>query len=576
MTDAAPLHWPLILADDDLPRALIGETVEGEVALTGYANLFPLAYFRAYAPHVVLAPTATGAGRVRIDVQLAAIDGATRTIRSETADLIAGETWRGEGLTLSDLPETGALFLVLAPETDARIIGAAWTAESAPRRDVRLSVGIATFNRPDDVARTVDLLAARRGDGVAEVHVVDQGQERADFPDLPGFLHTYVQRNLGGAGGFARALAEALAAERATHHVFMDDDAFPQAEIFARLRFFLAHAAADHAVGGQMLALEDPLQMTEFGVRLSRDGERENLGRGLRVDRPEVAALSHRVETIDAHAWWFWAVPLAAAKAAGPPLPVFIKFDDIEYTDRLSRAGVASAPLPGLFIRHPAIHMKAADWRYYYFARNAAIAASSFGRDGVGRIYGLKTLLGSLLRHEYRRLELEIMALDDYLAGTQFLAEGDEEAIHDRVRALSNRLRGPDAVELKPGAYAEAPALSGEPASETARYLAAFLRSWLPTRAERPFVWSNASQVDPIAASRRSYLRPMAKEGTFELYAFDRRRYLSLLPRALWAAVRFAAGARRASREWSENAARLIAAEAWAKRLEARSSEETR
>jgi hypothetical protein len=152
---------------------------------------------------------------------------------------------------------------------DAELSGGAWLADCPDPAEVRLAIIVTTFRREAEVAIT-----ARRITGfldswepllgaAARLYLVDNGgtARPAPHPSL-----TLVKNpNLGGAGGFARGLAEARDAGF-THCLFMDDDASMQMEALVRTIAFLRLARSPKAaLSGAMISEARRWAMWENG-----------------------------------------------------------------------------------------------------------------------------------------------------------------------------------------------------------------------------------------------------------------------------------------------------------------------
>src|SRR3954464_13860060 len=129
-----------------------------EVSFATYFNAFPASYWRRWTvlPSVVLSMRVSGPGRV--DVYRSKADGSIIHV--------TGTTTTGEDRTLEfelDLTpfEDGGWywFDVSADDSPVTVHQAAWWAPQAPVREARLSIGICTYNRPDDCVSALSALA---------------------------------------------------------------------------------------------------------------------------------------------------------------------------------------------------------------------------------------------------------------------------------------------------------------------------------------------------------------------------------------------------------------------------------
>src|SRR6185437_15732447 len=107
-------------------------------------------------------------------------------------------------------------FDIVADEKHAIFEGAEWTTGADPVRTGKASIGITTYNKPDYCIWTLANLADS-GDLrelIDRIFIVDQGdrrvEEQPEYPEvaeaLGDQLQIITQPNLGGSGGFARAM----------------------------------------------------------------------------------------------------------------------------------------------------------------------------------------------------------------------------------------------------------------------------------------------------------------------------------------------------------------------------------
>jgi len=411
-------------------------TAGDEVSFATYFNAFPAAYWRRWTSlsSVVLRLRLSGVGR--IDVYRSKADG---TIVHTTGTPVSGTEEQVElELDLTPFVDGGWYWFDLTADEELTVLEAGWYADRRPLREGRLAVGICTFNRPVDCVAAVATIA---GDPVvdaelAAVVVADQGNRKvrddAHFPQLAEQLGERLilveQGNLGGSGGFARAMHETLSRTDATHLLFLDDDVQLEADSLHRALAFSRFTDAPMLVGGQMLALQDRSVLHTMGESVDRykflyrpaafgvtqhDFAEESLR--------ETEELHRRVD-VDYNAWWMCLIPRETAEQIGLPLPLFIKWDDAEYGLRAGAAGVKTVTLPGAAIWHLAWTDKddVSDWQAYFFARNRLVVAAlhSPHEDGGGIAHSsIKADLKHLLKLEYSAVALHLKAYEDFLAG---------------------------------------------------------------------------------------------------------------------------------------------------------------
>ncbi|RBY89838.1 glycosyltransferase [Blastococcus sp. TF02A-26] len=412
-----------------------------EVSFATYFNAFPASYWRRWTTldRVVLGLTLSGRGRV--DVYRSKADGSVIHVTGATT---AGEERRLEfELDLTPFEDGGWYWFDLtADDAELTVRDAGWWSPQAPEQEARLSIGICTFNRPDDCVAALQALAD--DDVVRElittVVVADQGSRRvraaaafaAAEAALGGRLRLVEQGNLGGSGGFSRTMYESLTATDATHHLLLDDDVQIEPDCIARLFAFARFAKEPAIVGGQMLTLQDrsvlhtmgevvapdtffwrPAPNTEYTHDFAEESLRES---------PDL----HRRIDVDYTGWWMCLVPRAVMESVGLALPLFIKWDDAEYGVRAREAGHSVVTLPGAAVWHLSWSDKddEAGWQAYFHTRNRLVAAalhSSFERGGRLLLDTLKHDLRRLLVLQYATTALRHRGYEDFLAGPEQL-----------------------------------------------------------------------------------------------------------------------------------------------------------
>lgn len=370
------------------------------------------------------------------------------------------------------------LFVELTALRPTEVAAIEFVTETPPRRRATLSIGLCTFNQETYLARTLSGVARLTEETAAirAVHVVNQGAPFASAAIralLAGpKMHLVEQRNLGGAGGFTRTLAEALAAPApASHHLMMDDDIVLDPRMITRALRFLDHATGDIALGAGMLDLLHPTMMYEAGAFLRADNIIVPYCHN--VDLADPGQLWHFNTPVrtDYNAWWFCILPLERCRAVGLPAPVFIRGDDFEYGQRLAREGVRTVTLPGIAVHHEPFYAKPQGWQAYYDLRNRLIFAASYPERvrqlSLAHVIGLVT--DAILTHQYATAELRMRAVADFLAGPEAVFGRDPEALHGEIMAL-NRAHAPE--RLEGAAWKAEPEAPGRPRPVGMRSLA--------------------------------------------------------------------------------------------------------
>jgi galactofuranosylgalactofuranosylrhamnosyl-N-acetylglucosaminyl-diphospho-decaprenol beta-1,5/1,6-galactofuranosyltransferase len=408
-----------------------------EVSFATYFNAFPASYWRRWTVlgQVVLGMEVSGPGR--IDVYRSKADGSIIHVTGATT---TGDQRRLEfELDLTPFEDGGWYwFDVTADDAPVTVHQAAWWAPQAPAEDTRLSIGICTFNRPDDCVGALSALADDPvvKDLITTVVVADQGNRKvrdaAGFPAaaaaLGDRLRLVEQPNLGGSGGFSRTMYEMLRHTDATHHLLLDDDVLLEPDSVARAYAVARFAKRPMLVGGQMLALQDRSVLHTMGEVVAPDKffwraapnteyAHDFAKRSLRK-APDL----HRRVDVDYTGWWMCLLPRAAIERLGLALPVFIKWDDAEYGLRAGEQGFPTATMPGVAVWHLSWSDKddTAGWQAYFHTRNRLVAAALHTQHKRGGLLLRDTFkfdLKFLIMMQYATAALHHRAYEDFLAG---------------------------------------------------------------------------------------------------------------------------------------------------------------
>ncbi|TQN41523.1 galactofuranosylgalactofuranosylrhamnosyl-N-acetylglucosaminyl-diphospho-decaprenol beta-1,5/1,6-galactofuranosyltransferase [Blastococcus colisei] len=428
-----------------------------QVSFATYFNAFPAAYWRRWTsvPSVVLRLRLSGSGRV--DVYRSKADG---DIVHVTASAVGGTDQEVEfQLDLTPFIDGGWYWFDLVADSELTIVEAGWYADHEPLREGRLSVGICTFNRPGDCTAAMATIAADPvvSAQLSAVVVADQGNRKvrddAGYAEVAALLgdrlHLVEQGNLGGSGGFARAMYETLERTDATHLLFLDDDVQLEADSLHRALTFSRFTDQPVLVGGQMLALQDRSVLHTMGEVvdrhsfLYRPAAYAVTGHNFAEQSLRETRQLHRRVDVDYNAWWMCLIPREVPEKLGLPLPLFIKWDDAEYGLRAKAAGYPTVTLPGAAIWHLAWTDKddVSDWQAYFFARNRLIVAALHSPHTDGGGIPRSSILADLkhlLKLEYSAVALHLKAYEDFLAGPSSVFSALPTALGD-VRAEQSR-----------------------------------------------------------------------------------------------------------------------------------------
>lgn len=572
------------------------------VSFASYFNAFPASYWRRWSTveeirlrirlrggATVLVYRSSGKGHVE-RVKTAHID--SDTLVEETFDL-----------PLTPFVDGGWYwFDIVADGRAATLAQADWLAVPEQGRQGHVTIGITTFNRPRFCVEQLQVLAASGDvlDAVDEIVVVDQGTDRVDgHPEFPAVaaalgarLRVIDQANLGGSGGFARAMQETVEAGRSDYVLLLDDDVILEPEGILRAATFADLARTPTIVGGHMFDLYNRSVLHVFGETI--EGYRwwmtpvanTEMSHDL-AHRPlrETAWLHRRVD-VEYNAWWMCLIPVEVIKKIGLSLPLFIKWDDIEYGLRAKQAGFPTVTLPGAAVWHVPWHSKdvMTDWQAYFTERNRIVTAlmySPYERGGNLLKESLFITIKHALAMQYSTAELMLLAIEDALKGPQALRPSilTKMAELRELRASFTDAQGAPNVDAFPPVRRTKPPRKGRsavaPASRQAMFRAALLGAARQLRPVAPAVKTHPEVVVPHVdqtwwrlARLDSALVSSADGTNLAWYQRDRRRFWSLVKRASALHAQLARDWRRLSLRYREALPELTTPESWQETFE--------
>lgn len=434
-------------------------------SLCTYFNAFPAGYWRRWTSieTVRLQAEVCGSGRLHVyksngrglSVPVGAVDIDTDAERFRVVSACVPMTGFMDGGYIWFDAEAGA-------DSTLKIRNAMWQVPRQSRHaseHTTLSIAITTFNRPTYCLD--QLIAISEAESLRErldtVYCVDQGTDAvcdqrgfAAVSDELGGQLTYIrQRNLGGSGGFSRGMYETVQAGTSTYTLLLDDDAISEPESILRAVQFADYATRTVLVGGGMLHLDNRTILYTQGERIDRRTMWMYPSKGLDYnhdfaveplrDSPE----RHQRIDEDFNGWWMCLIPVSVLRKIGLSLPVFIKFDDIEFGLRAKNAGYPTVGLPGVAVWHQAWHGKdnARTWEEYFTNRNRWIAALTTQSDAVAKRVVVQNLASQMslgVRYIYSAMALRNEALRDILRGPQYIVTSLPTKL-DEVKALRAR-----------------------------------------------------------------------------------------------------------------------------------------
>jgi galactofuranosylgalactofuranosylrhamnosyl-N-acetylglucosaminyl-diphospho-decaprenol beta-1,5/1,6-galactofuranosyltransferase len=433
---------PSYLAENAGPRRSALISAGRRVSFATYFNAFPASYWRRWTMVTSVTLRVRLAGVSKIVLYRSTARGFSHPVETISVESSEPETIERR-LPLAPFIDGGWYwFDVVAGPKGTTLIEADWLGEAEPAPHGRFSVGITTFNDPDSMLETLRTLGeATDVHGLLDkVYVIDQGtdrvRERPDFADaakgLGDHLQIIEQGNLGGSGGFARAMDETVRAGQADYVLLMDDDVKLDPEGILRAVTFADLARRPTIVGGHMFSRHDRSLLHAFAEAIApyrwwwgtapNTKGRHDFGRRNLRNTPWL----HRRADADYNGWWMCLIPARIIAEIGLALPVFIKWDDAEYGVRAKKHGYPTVSLPGVACWQVPWDDKddARDWQAYYHLRNRLVAALLHSAEPHGGrlLYeSLERQLQALLSMQYSTVALRLMAIEDVLAGPAHL-----------------------------------------------------------------------------------------------------------------------------------------------------------
>ncbi len=238
------------------------------VSFASFFNAFPASYWKRWTrvQDVTLRMNVRGAGRV--EVYRSKLNG---DIAHVTGERVQDTGWRTLEfrVSLAAFEDGGWIWFDVFTENDTlEVADAAWLADE-PLPPQKVAVGITTFNRLDDCVASLIALGEDPAvlDVISKVFVADQGtrkiREHERFAEarevLGERLEVIEQGNLGGSGGFTRALYESIDHTQpgfVDQILLLDDDIALEPDSILRSNAFARAAKKPVIVGSMMLNLQ--------------------------------------------------------------------------------------------------------------------------------------------------------------------------------------------------------------------------------------------------------------------------------------------------------------------------------
>lgn len=338
---------------------------------------------------------------------------------------------------LLETPEDGFLGMRIEAITPCEILGGGCFTLSPPLRHVHAAVCVATFRREELVKKTVSRLARELvgAEDKPDIVIVDNGAS-LNASDVPEAALIW-SKNLGGCGGFTRALLHCEETGSYTHCLFMDDDAVCEAGSILRAISFLSRAYDDSAaLAGAMLCAGAPWRLWECGCRFNLGYK--PIGRDLDLrERDALLNINEEPSEPIFGAWWFFIFPIA--RAGNLPFPFFVHGDDVDFSYNNDFRIIT---LNGVCAWHEDFKSRFASHSVYFRARSK-IAFYLLDSSGEADFYSIKSMLKRIFDNHndayfYGGAACVNLAIKHVLSGPSFWEENaGMEAVFPILKKLT-------------------------------------------------------------------------------------------------------------------------------------------
>lgn len=372
--------------------------------------------------------------------------------------------------TMGKTKENGSLvFDLLIPETDYEVIGFAldvrggvvlekayYYARVAEEQinSVKIALCTTTFLKEDYIIPNIELVkneVLAADDVIARnfhMFVIDNGRT-LDAEALSDEGVTVLPNpNVGGSGGFARGMMEAMKHdENFTHVLLMDDDVSISTESLRRTFNLLSLATGKYKnafINGAMLVAEEPNRQFEDVSYVVNSGAYASVkSNKYYMDQQQYIVCNEHidVEIPKAYgAWWFSCIPVSAIEQVGLPLPLFVRCDDVEYG---MRAKPIYMTMNGICVWHDGFMGRSrASVDSYQYVRNflIMIAMTDCSSQDLFMLRMERALRLQLRVMSYDAADLILDGIADYLKGPDYFASLNGEEVIKRNAKKNEKL----------------------------------------------------------------------------------------------------------------------------------------
>lgn len=320
-------------------------------------------------------------------------------------------------------------------------------------REINLAIGTTTCYKEDYIRHNISMMREEimeSGDPMADhffINVIDNGRTLKPEEIESKHIQLFPNKNVGGSGGFARGMLEALnMREKITHVLLMDDDVVVLPESIKRVYHLLQYVKEEYEtalLSGAMMELDNMgIFHEDIGI-VRKNKDFFHLKRICNVKKLENVMRNNRKTPFYPHeyaGWWFCCIPTNVIRKNGLPLPLFLRGDDAEYGIRCSEYIMT---MSGICVWHVGFANKfSASTNFYQEFRNMMIIKAATGNIPDVNIYSrwLDECYRAGLTYNYDGWELLLLAMEEYLLGPSFIEEDRCGELLKRNKALDEKL----------------------------------------------------------------------------------------------------------------------------------------
>ena len=357
-----------------------------------------------------------------------------------------------------DIPDTTAPLVgykITAVEDFCVYSGAVYCeVEDTELSRVKISLATTTFRKEAFIRKNMallkkDVLDSEDMKDSIFIHVIDNGRTLNPEEFNCRNLKVTPNPNVGGSGGFAKGMMEALSLEeKPTHVLLMDDDVLILSESLFRTFYLLRIVRPeykDHFISGAMFDYDKKhRQHEDFGYVNPRTGAFGAVKWDMSMIKPMNLLKNEEQSSWEKPemyaAWWYCCIPVRFIEENGLPLPLFVRGDDVEFGVR-NKAKLMT--LDGICIWHVGFGGKfGASMEAYQSFRNGMIIKAV---SGVGEAADYLSIVDRFFWHElwrfaYNNAEQFLDVIDDFMKGPEWLASVNSEDVFKAHGAKNEKM----------------------------------------------------------------------------------------------------------------------------------------